>query len=46
MSASKRREFFQGFLEWMEKKEVPKEDQLFFEKMGNLYLKELKELEK
>lgn len=46
MSASQRREFFQGFIEWMENKGVQKEDQLLFVKLGNEYLKELKELKK
>ena len=44
MSASQRIGFFQGFLEWMEKKGVHKEDQLLFEKLGREYLKELKEI--
>lgn len=43
MSASQRRNFLQGFLDWMESKGVPKEDRLFLEKLGNEYLKELKE---
>lgn len=44
MSASQRRKFLQGFLEWMEHKGVHKEDRLLFEKLGNKYLKELKEV--
>jgi len=46
MSASKRREFLQAFLEWMEQKGVAEEDRLLFEKLGNRYLKEIKELSK
>jgi len=46
MSASKRREFLQAFLEWMDINGVAEEDRLLFEKLGNKYLKELKEIQK
>lgn len=45
MSASQRTKFFQGFLEWMEQKGVNEEDRLLFGKLGNEYLKELKEID-
>jgi len=43
MSASQRTAFLQGLLEWMETNDVPEEDRLLFAKLGNKYLKELKE---
>lgn len=46
MSASQRISFLQAFLEWMERKEVQTQDRLLFEKLGNQYLKELKETAK
>ena len=45
MSASQRRDFLQGLLEWMERKEVAEEDRMLFEKLGNQYLEELKEID-